>query len=157
MPTITKRDLVCTIADCTKCPRDTVKLVMQATLDAIVETLGKGHRIEFRDFGVFESKQRGARKSQNPRTKTVQEVGPRRTVRFKAGRLMKAAVMNPTADLHTLTKRKVQPRSKLSGKANEGAVELKLTSRGGSRRRVTAANGTLGKPSEPVLKLSTGG
>jgi integration host factor subunit beta len=142
MKTITKRDLVGQIADCTKCPRDTVKLVMQAALDAIVEELGKGNRIEFRDFGVFEIKQRRARRAQNPRTKTVQEVGPRRAVRFKAGRLMKQSVASETAEVQTLTKRKIQP--------SEG-VELKLTGRRTTRRTAAA------KPAENgALKLTAG-
>ena len=40
---------------------------MQQFLDEIVNELGKGNRLEFRDFGVFETKIRKAQ-AQNPKT-----------------------------------------------------------------------------------------
>jgi hypothetical protein len=45
--------------------------------------------LEFRDFGVFETKLRKARKAQNPKTLEPVEVPEKRTVKFKVGRLMK--------------------------------------------------------------------
>ena len=45
--------------------------------------------MEFRDFGVFETKLRKARKAQNPKTLEPVEVPEKRTVKFKVGRLMK--------------------------------------------------------------------
>jgi integration host factor subunit beta len=58
-------------------------------LDEIVNELGHGNRLEFRDFGVFESKLRKARKAQNPKTLEPVAVPEKRTVKFKVGRLMK--------------------------------------------------------------------
>ncbi|MBN2843968.1 MAG: HU family DNA-binding protein, partial [Sedimentisphaerales bacterium] len=46
-------------------------------------------RLEFRDFGVFETKHRAARVAQNPKTLERVQVPPKRTVKFKVGRLMK--------------------------------------------------------------------
>jgi integration host factor subunit beta len=66
-----------------------VKRVIQAFLDDIIDELGQGNRLEFRDFGVFESKQRAARVAQNPKTLERVHVPPKRTVKFKVGRLMK--------------------------------------------------------------------
>ena len=57
--------------------------------DEVVAELGKGNRLEFRDFGVFETKLRKARKAQNPKTLEPVEVPEKRTVKFKVGRLMK--------------------------------------------------------------------
>jgi integration host factor subunit beta len=45
--------------------------------------------LEFRDFGVFETKLRKARKAQNPKTLEPVAVPEKRTVKFKVGRLMK--------------------------------------------------------------------
>jgi hypothetical protein len=45
--------------------------------------------LEFRDFGVFEVKERAARVAQNPKTLVPVKVPPKRTVKFKVGRLMK--------------------------------------------------------------------
>jgi len=90
MATITKKDLVDrNSARMTNCPRTDVKLVIQSFLDSIIDELGKGNRLEFRDFGVFEVKERAARVAQNPKTLVPVKVPPKRTVKFKVGRLMK--------------------------------------------------------------------
>jgi integration host factor subunit beta len=89
MATVTKKQLIDQIADATGQKRVVVKKVVQSFLDSIIVELGKGNRLEFRDFGVFEVKQRRARKAQNPKTLEEVWVAPKRTVKFKVGRLMK--------------------------------------------------------------------
>jgi len=89
MATITKKELIDRIADRTDTKRVQVKRVVQQFLDEIVNELGKANRLEFRDFGVFETKIRKARKAQNPKTLEPVEVPEKRTVKFKVGRLMK--------------------------------------------------------------------
>src|SRR3954454_21556378 len=89
MATITKKELIDRIADSTGGRRVQVKIVVQQFLDEIVNELGKGNRLEFRDFGVFETKVRKARKDQNPKTLEQDAVPEKRTVKFKVGRLMK--------------------------------------------------------------------
>ncbi len=99
MATITKKELIDQIADASREKRVVVKKVVQAFLDSIVVELGKGNRLEFRDFGVFEVKERRARRAQNPKTLTPVQVPPKRTVKFKVGRLMKQTLLNPDAPL----------------------------------------------------------
>jgi integration host factor subunit beta len=89
MATITKKELIDRIADTAAAKRVQVKKIVQQFLDEIVAELGKGNRLEFRDFGVFETKLRKARKAQNPKTLEPVEVPEKRTVKFKVGRLMK--------------------------------------------------------------------
>ena len=89
MATITKKELIDRIADSTQAKRVQVKKIVQQFLDEVVAELGKGNRLEFRDFGVFETKLRKARKAQNPKTLEPVEVPEKRTVKFKVGRLMK--------------------------------------------------------------------
>ena len=89
MHTVTKKELVDRIADRTGAKRVTVKKVVQNFLDEIIDELGRGNRLEFRDFGVFETKDRAARIAQNPKTLQRVHVPPKRTVKFKVGRLMK--------------------------------------------------------------------
>ena len=89
MATITKKELIDRIAEITNTKRVQVKKVVQQFLDEIVNELGKSNRLEFRDFGVFETKVRKARKAQNPKTMEPVEVPEKRTVKFKVGRLMK--------------------------------------------------------------------
>ena len=89
MATITKKELIDRIAESAGSRRVLVKKVVQQFLDEIVAELGKGNRLEFRDFGVFETKLRKARKAQNPKTLEPVAVPEKRTVKFKVGRLMK--------------------------------------------------------------------
>ena len=96
MATITKKDLVDRIAEATSETRASVKKVAQAFLDNIIVELGKGNRLEFRDFGVFEIKHRAARTAQNPKTLEPVQVPAKRTVKFKAGRMMQQALSDAT-------------------------------------------------------------
>jgi len=89
METITKKELIDRIADRTGNKRVVVKRIIQSFLDEIIDELGQGNRLEFRDFGVFESRVRAARVAQNPKTLERVEVPQKRTVKFKVGRIMK--------------------------------------------------------------------
>ena len=90
--TITKRDLVYRIADLTDNKRVVVKKVVQTFLDQITNELSKGNRLEFRNFGVLETKQRAAHMGQNPKTMEKVSVPAKRFVKFKAGHIMKHKV-----------------------------------------------------------------
>jgi integration host factor subunit beta len=96
MATITKKELIDRIADRTDQRRVQVKRVVQQFLDEVIGELGKGNRLEFRDFGVFETKVRKARKAQNPKTLEPVSVPEKRTVKFKVGRLMKQRLADMT-------------------------------------------------------------
>ena len=88
MANTTKQQLIDHIADRTDETKRAVKQTVQALLDAIIVELGKGKRLEIRDFGVFEIHRRKARTARNPRTLERVRVPPRRVVKFKPGRLM---------------------------------------------------------------------
>ena len=89
MATITKKELIDRIAEREDFKRVIVKRVVQAFLDSIVQELSEGNRLEFRDFGVFESRMRASRDAQNPKTMDKVHVPSKRTVKFKVGRVMK--------------------------------------------------------------------
>lgn len=89
MATVTKKELIDRIAERTQAKRVSVKRVVQAFLDEIVKELCQDNRLEFRDFGVFETRTRAARIAQNPKTLERVEVPAKRTVKFKMGRLMR--------------------------------------------------------------------
>jgi integration host factor subunit beta len=90
--TITKRELVQRIAERTAQTKVVVKDILQIFLDEIIGELARGNRIEFREFGVFEVRERAARKAQNPRTLQKVQVPARRVVKFKIGRMMRERV-----------------------------------------------------------------
>jgi len=89
---VTKKDLVDRISDRSGLKRVAVKRVVQQFLEEIINELGAGNRLEFRDFGVFEIRERAARIAQNPKTMEKVPVPPKRTVKFKVGRLMRESL-----------------------------------------------------------------
>ena len=92
MATTTKKDLIDRIAEETNQKRTVVKATVQSFLDNVIVELSKGNRLEFRDFGVFEIRDRAPRMAQNPRTLERVPVPAKRTVKFKVGRLMRDAL-----------------------------------------------------------------
>jgi len=97
MATITKKELIDRIAERTQAKRVTVKSIIQTFLDEITRELCENNRLEFRDFGVFETRTRAARVAQNPKTLERVEVPAKRTVKFKMGRLMRQNLSVPAA------------------------------------------------------------
>lgn len=89
MATVTKKELIDRIADITQAKRVVVKRIVQSFLDEVINELAEDNRLEFRDFGVFETRTRAARDAQNPKTLEKVRVPPKRTVKFKMGRLLK--------------------------------------------------------------------
>ena len=95
MSTITKKELVEQVAQHTGADRGETRKLVQAFLDAVVQELNRGNRLEFRDFGVFEVRQRAPRMAQNPKTMEKVKVPAKRSVRFKPGRLMREQSVAP--------------------------------------------------------------
>ena len=89
MSTITKREIIDRIAESIQAKRALVKATVQNFLGEIIAEVAKGNRLEFRDFGVFETKTRAARTAQNPKTLEKIQVPSRRRVKFKLGRVMR--------------------------------------------------------------------
>jgi nucleoid DNA-binding protein len=89
---VTKKEIVKTISDEIGLTQLKTKEIVQKTFDAIVETLVEERRIELRNFGVFEVKQRAARKARNPRTGDKVYVPEKFVVTFKPGKEMEEKV-----------------------------------------------------------------
>ena len=89
MATVTKKELIDRISERTQAKRVSVKRIVQTFLDEIVRELCQDNRLEFRDFGVFETRTRASRMAQNPKTLERVDVPAKRTVKFKMGRLMR--------------------------------------------------------------------
>ncbi len=95
--TLTKRDLVIRISEETGLIQSQVFEVVQKTLDHIAEALAKGDKVELRNFGVFDVKNRKARVGRNPnKPATDVPIPARAMVKFKAGKEMRAEVLKLT-------------------------------------------------------------
>ena len=88
MATVSKKEIVKKIADNTQIKRAVVKRIAQSFIDEIVSELEKGNRLEFRGFGIFETRNKPPRIALNPKTMEPVKVGAKRTVKFKMSKLM---------------------------------------------------------------------
>jgi len=90
---MTKRDLVMRIADETGLIQQDVYAVIQKSLDYIVEALEQNDTVEFRNFGVFEVRERKKRIGRNPnRPENVVTIPARKVVKFKPGKIMRQKI-----------------------------------------------------------------
>jgi len=70
-----------------------VYTVLQKTLDYIIEALEKGDTVEFRNFGVFEVRERKQRIGRNPnKPEHVVTIPARKVVKFKPGKIMRKLI-----------------------------------------------------------------
>jgi nucleoid DNA-binding protein len=90
---MTKRDLVMRIADETGLIQQDVYAVIQKSLDYIVEALENDDTVEFRNFGVFEVRERKQRIGRNPnKPENVVTIPARKVVKFKPGKVMRERI-----------------------------------------------------------------
>jgi integration host factor subunit beta len=92
----TKKDLIDRIAERTGETHALAKTVVQHFFEEVTSELAQGNRLEFRGFGVFETKTTPARMAQNPRTLEKVEVPAKRRVVFKMGRMMREGLNGNT-------------------------------------------------------------
>lgn len=86
---LTKRELVNEVASKLGLTQNEVSGVVQELLDAITQSLVEGNRLEIRNFGVFEVKDREARIGRNPRTGEEVPIPRKRVTTFRPGKALK--------------------------------------------------------------------
>ena len=94
---MTKKEMAKAIAEEMGLTQLQVQGVVRRVFDGITEKLVREGRIELRNFGVFEVRQRKPRKARNPRTGERLKVPAKRVVTFKPGRQMGERVGRLTA------------------------------------------------------------
>jgi len=124
--TITKKELINRISEQTRHSKTpltkvVVKEILQRFLDEIIDELAAGNRLEFREFGVFEVRERAARRAQNPRTLEKVHVPGKRVVKFKVGRLMRERVCDERPEERQKRERVDRQRAPAPVKAGVGA------------------------------------
>jgi nucleoid DNA-binding protein len=93
MGTMTKKKFIFAISQEINLHANTVRSVIQAFLDEMMEALARGERVEFRDFGVFEVVERKPKIGRNPKNASVTiQIPARPAVKFSSGKRMKELV-----------------------------------------------------------------
>jgi len=87
-----KQELVKKIADKSEISQKQAATVLDNALNAIVDAVAAGEKVQLIGFGTFEAKQRDARTGLNPRTKETIEIPATVAPVFKAGKEFKDKV-----------------------------------------------------------------
>jgi integration host factor subunit beta len=91
--TVTKRELILRLAETGNHQQTLVRDIIQAFIDEITAELGRGNRVELRDFAVFDTRKRRARRARNPRTGEFVDVPERVVISVKAGKKMRDKIV----------------------------------------------------------------
>ena len=86
--TLTKAELMETVAAVTGVLKQDAEVIVNAVLEAMVESLRSGSQIEIRGFGSFRLRERAARVGRNPKTMARVNIPPKRVCYFKPSKLL---------------------------------------------------------------------
>jgi DNA-binding protein HU-beta len=92
--TLTKSELLGTLANETGLKKKDVDNLMQALRSTIYKTLKTEYKIKLDGLGVFQLKDRKARQARNPRTGELVNVPAKKVVKFRVLKDLKEAVLN---------------------------------------------------------------
>ena len=129
---MTKKEIVKTICDRANkeklIPKHSLtqlatKEIVQWTFEAIIATLVREGRIELRNFGVFEVKQRRPRKARNPRTGDPVNVEAKNVVTFQPGKMMEEQVKKSVKIAEVKKKKPRKSKADKAAKSAEKAPE----------------------------------
>ena len=87
-----KAELVAAVAEKTGLSKKDTEKTVNAALDAIIDSLVAGEKVQLVGFGAFEVKERGERIGRNPQTKEEITIPASRVASFKVGKAMTEAI-----------------------------------------------------------------
>ncbi|HAG08621.1 MAG TPA: integration host factor subunit alpha [Desulfotomaculum sp.] len=89
-----KTELVAKVAEKSNLTKKDAEKAISAVLNSIEEALGRGDKIQLVGFGTFEIRERAARKGRNPQTGEEINISATRIPVFKAGKMLRDAVIS---------------------------------------------------------------
>jgi DNA-binding protein HU-beta len=89
---MSKAELIQKVSDDAVIPKSIVAKVLASLIETVTKTVKKEGKITITGFGTFTKVKRKARKGSNPRTGEPVKIKASSTVRFKAGKTLKAAL-----------------------------------------------------------------
>jgi len=87
-----KTDLINAVAETTEFSKKDAGIAVDAVFQTIMDSLGKGERVQIIGFGNFEVRDRAARKGRNPQTGEEIQIPASKVPAFRAGKALKDAV-----------------------------------------------------------------
>ena len=87
-----KTELIAAVAEKAGLTKKDAERAVNATIDAITESLVKGDKVQVSGLGSFEVKNREARTGRNPQTGETNQIAASKLPTFKAAKALKDAV-----------------------------------------------------------------
>ncbi|MEE5992025.1 MAG: HU family DNA-binding protein [Oscillospiraceae bacterium] len=87
-----KAELIQAVAEKTGKSKKESAVFVDAVFESVQDALVSGEKVTLTGFGVFEVRDRAAKKCRNPRTGEMQDVEACKAPTFKAGKTLKEAV-----------------------------------------------------------------
>lgn len=87
-----KAELIAAVAEKTGLTKKDSERAVNATFQAITDTIETGEKVQLVGFGVFDVKKREARVGRNPKTKEEIQIPASRVPVFKAGKALKETI-----------------------------------------------------------------
>jgi len=97
---MTKADLVDHVAAAVQAPKHQTEAVITQFLEAIMEALQTGQRVDLRGFGSFQLRHRQARTGRNPRTGDTVQIPAKQVPAFSAGKAFQELVQTDGIRAH---------------------------------------------------------
>jgi len=94
---MTKAELVDKVAEIVQLPKSKTEAAITGFLQAIMEALHEGNKVELRGFGSFRLRHRQGRAVRNPRTGATIQTPAKTVPAFTPGKAFKETVQNGTA------------------------------------------------------------
>ena len=89
---MSKTDLVNAISEKSGLTKKDSATALDATLEAIKETLAKGEKVQLIGFGTFDVVEKAARTGRHPKTGAPLQIPAKKAVKFRVGKTLKDAV-----------------------------------------------------------------
>jgi len=89
---MTQTELVVAVAEKTGMTRKQARQAVAGMMEAIQEALAAGQEVRLVGFGVYQVRERAARKGRDPQTGRVIEIPAKRAVVFRPGKELRDAV-----------------------------------------------------------------
>ncbi|MCL6639701.1 MAG: HU family DNA-binding protein [Firmicutes bacterium] len=89
---MTKQELVAKVAEKSGLSKKAADLAVSAVIHTVAEELAKGEKVTIPGFGVFEVRERAARKGRNPQTGAEIRIKAKKVPVFKPGKALKNSI-----------------------------------------------------------------
>ena len=89
---LNKTDIVNAVSEKSSLSKKDSAAALDATLEAIKESLAKGEKVQFIGFGTYDVREKAARTGRHPKTGEPIQIPAKNAVRFRAGTALKDAV-----------------------------------------------------------------